>query len=203
MNQHGDRCQLATTFETEQLLSEKQQTDSTERDEIPAEIQQFWLESKQRSSHARLIYHAVIHLLLIASVLYVGTSHFWTSRTLKPYAYSPAANIVEFFDSDEDPVTHGHRSIYYGEPTTENIAAWDDLVDPTFMAVTKEELVRSGGSPERAVRLADYDGQFVAGTGVYHNLHCLRRLRWWVYQDYFYSNRSAVNLDVVLPHLGM
>lgn len=26
-------------------------------------------------------------------------------------------------------MTHGHRSIYYGEPTTENIAAWDDLVD--------------------------------------------------------------------------
>ena len=43
----------------------------------------------------------------------------------------------------------------------------------TFLAVTKDEVVKSGASPENAVRLADYKGNFVGGLGVYHHLHCL------------------------------
>lgn len=95
----------------------------------------------------------------------------------------------ELYAADVASESHEHHSIYSGDPTPENIRAWDDLVDrelsffllvlpvlittASFIAITEEELIELGGSPDKAVRLEEPAGHFVAGLAAHHYLHCV------------------------------
>ncbi|KAI0886414.1 uncharacterized protein GGS22DRAFT_128442 [Annulohypoxylon maeteangense] len=58
----------------------------------------------------------------------------------------------------------------------------------------------TGESIDDSVLLAD--GGYLAGLGVYHNIHCLRRLRLFLHSNYYYGNLSETNMEYLRGHLG-
>lgn len=42
----------------------------------------------------------------------------------------------------------------------------------------------------------------MAGLGVYHDIHCLRRLRLFLHSDYYYGELTEVNKEYLREHLG-
>lgn len=76
------------------------------------------------------MYQTILHILLVASIMYIATTHFQARPNARPApkSYTPAADVAEFYDSHETPEDHGHHSEFMGT-TKESIQAWDDLVD--------------------------------------------------------------------------
>ncbi|KUJ21331.1 uncharacterized protein LY89DRAFT_639313 [Mollisia scopiformis] len=52
-----------------------------------------------------------------------------------------------------------------------------------------DEMAHAGERPEDSIELLD--GGYLASLGVYHDLHCLRRIRFFLYRDHFYPNMTA------------
>ncbi|KAF2812868.1 uncharacterized protein BDZ99DRAFT_555817 [Mytilinidion resinicola] len=110
-------------------------------------------------------------------------------------------------------------SKYSGLPNDDNTQAWDDLImrEPsqrspseklfqkltqpkaTFFNTSADELAQVGEEVDNSVRLAD--GGYIAGLGVYHDIHCLRRLRLFLHSDYYYPPLTEVNLRYLRKHL--
>ncbi|KAK3331274.1 hypothetical protein B0H66DRAFT_456316, partial [Apodospora peruviana] len=89
---------------------------------------------------------------------------------------------------------------YAGLPNEANTKAWDDLIMPTFFSASLVDLRKTGESVNDSVRLAQ--GGYLAGLGVYHNIHCLRRLRIFLHSDYDYDNLTEANLKYFRGHLA-
>lgn len=70
----------------------------------------------------------------------------------------------------------------------------------SFFSVSQPDLENIGESINDSVRLAD--GGYLVGFSVYHNIHCLRRLRLLVHSDYYYDDLTEANLRYLRGHLG-
>lgn len=79
--------------------------------------------------------------------------------------------------------------------------SWPKYQIATFFSASQEDLEKTGESVNDSVPLAD--GGYIAGLGVYHNIHCLRRLRIFLHSDYYYDNLTEANLAYLRGHLGM
>ncbi|KAM7186870.1 protein of unknown function (DUF3328) domain containing protein [Naviculisporaceae sp. PSN 640] len=99
----------------------------------------------------------------------------------------------------EDEMSAG-ASKYAGLPNESNTKAWDDLIIPTFFSASLEDLQKTGESIDDSVRLAQ--GGYIAGLAVYHNIHCIRRLRLFLHSDYYYRNLTEANMEYLRGHLG-
>lgn len=100
--------------------------------------------------------------------------------------YSPARSAVSFerrvFDGSfviENPFT--------GKPRPELDAAWHDLLQNANIRVSKETLDRVNGS---SIAFSDGDGYY-AQLGMFHELHCLKRVRHFIHKDYYHPDQSA------------
>ncbi|KAF2648991.1 hypothetical protein K491DRAFT_735839 [Lophiostoma macrostomum CBS 122681] len=91
-------------------------------------------------------------------------------------------------------------SEYSGLPNENNTQGWNDLIKTTWFVASKEMLAMTGESIDNSVMLAD--GGYLAGLGVYHDIHCLRRLRLYLHADYYYEELTEANLKYLREHLG-
>ncbi|KAM7218429.1 protein of unknown function (DUF3328) domain containing protein [Rhypophila decipiens] len=94
----------------------------------------------------------------------------------------------------------GMGSEFAGPPNQSNTKAWDDLITPTFFSSSLSDLQMTGESIDDSVRLAQ--GGYIAGLAVYHNIHCLRRLRLFLHSNYYYDTFTEANLEYLRGHLG-
>ncbi|KAI8631540.1 hypothetical protein F5Y19DRAFT_473212 [Xylariaceae sp. FL1651] len=69
----------------------------------------------------------------------------------------------------------------------------------SFFRASREEMERAGESIDDAVEIAD--GGYIAVLGVYHELHCLRHLRFYLYREHYYPNLTAEQMDYLHIHL--
>ncbi|KAF2015189.1 hypothetical protein BU24DRAFT_482779, partial [Aaosphaeria arxii CBS 175.79] len=121
--------------------------------------------------------------------------------------------------SSEHSVDHDNYTKYSGPPTHENTKAWENLIphkhhyitfrnfmysyskiSATFFSLSEDELRASGESLHDSVQLADEDG-YLAALGVYHELHCLRQVRLYLYRDTYFGNLTEANLEWFYSHL--
>lgn len=77
----------------------------------------------------------------------------------------------------------GNEKIMVGDPTPAWEEAMHDLLEGTLIRVSQEELDILG---EDSVSLKD--GGFAAGLGVAHNIHCVKKIKQFMYFDYFYPD---------------
>ncbi|KAI1148472.1 hypothetical protein F4825DRAFT_433881 [Nemania diffusa] len=96
--------------------------------------------------------------------------------------YSPARNALEYESRLVDGKLEDNPFVL--APGPESNAAWHSLLQGTIVKVTAEELAQAG---LESLALKDGTG-YLATLGVYHELHCIKRLRMWFYQDVYYSN---------------
>jgi hypothetical protein len=69
-----------------------------------------------------------------------------------------------------------------------------------YISVPEADLVKTGETINDSVRLAK--GDYIAGLPVYHDIHCLRRLRLFLHSDYYYDTLTETNLKYLRGHLG-
>ncbi|KAF2033497.1 hypothetical protein EK21DRAFT_58440 [Setomelanomma holmii] len=113
---------------------------------------------------------------------------------------APASTITQYIPTKHRETNETSYSPLAGNPTKENIEAWEELIQPMVFSATESDLVKAGEPLDASVRLAK--GGYVAALGVYHELHCLRQLRLFLYSDVLYPNLTTDNIRYLQGHLG-
>ncbi|PFH57202.1 hypothetical protein XA68_15382 [Ophiocordyceps unilateralis] len=147
------------------------------------------------------VYLGLVHLLLL---VLLGLA--WSERPGLTSAvptggrtWSPVQHLVEYDISNEHATDHNIYSQYSGPPTRENEEAWIRLINPIYFNATRDELERAGESMVNVVKLTG--GGYLATIGVYHELHCLRQLRFWLYREHYYPNLTDSQFRYSHRHL--
>ncbi|KAI1820950.1 hypothetical protein F4861DRAFT_520978 [Xylaria intraflava] len=149
------------------------------------------------------LYMFVVHAALLTLTLVVihGIHPYWKAdrEVLPGSTWSPIQQFVEYEVRGRD--THGHQRVkkYEGPPTPEKDKDWDHLIKPAYFNATFEDLVRAGESLENVTQLTG--GGYLASIGVYHELHCVRQLRFYIYKERYYPNLSEKDERYLQIHL--
>ncbi|KAI1818234.1 hypothetical protein GGS20DRAFT_597172 [Poronia punctata] len=113
-----------------------------------------------------------------------------------PIVYSPANEAIEYASGTVDGLFAG--SAFVGRPNASIEAAWAALLRGSNLIIYPEEVEMLG---IKSLALKDGSG-YVGSLGVYHELHCIKRLRQWLYRDYFYPNQTRAEHDETIGHLA-
>jgi hypothetical protein len=73
------------------------------------------------------------------------------------------------------------------------------LFEAIYFSATADEVRQSNEDPDDTVRILE-DGGYLGTIGVYHGLHCLRRLYWQLHEETYFPNRSADRRDREIEH---
>ncbi|CAD6576148.1 MAG: hypothetical protein ASARMPRED_007619 [Alectoria sarmentosa] len=79
-------------------------------------------------------------------------------------------------------------SPYNGPPGEEVDEAWRELLHNMNMPLPGSDLRRLGTT---SIPVPDRDDTYIAGMSVFHELHCLKRLRQYNYRDHYFPNITA------------
>lgn len=88
---------------------------------------------------------------------------------------------------------------FSGPPSSENLAAWNSLLEPTYFNLSREEMVAANESFEGSVEFVN--GGYQTALSVYHELHCLLRFRVFLYKETYYPNITETQMIYVTKHL--
>ncbi|KAI0556237.1 hypothetical protein F4679DRAFT_578359 [Xylaria curta] len=146
-------------------------------------------------------------IALLSSIILLVSLSGMIFSSINPYillnrgrSWSPAIDVLKYEVAQIDGIGAYRHSTYAGPPTPEQDAAWDDLVRRNiFFRASLEEMEHAGESIDDAVEIAD--GGYVAELGVYHELHCLRHLRFYLYRDHYYPNLTIAQDQWIQVHL--
>lgn len=106
------------------------------------------------------------------------------SSCLRTYIYSAIDRLrLEFVGKPYDDF---EQSPWSGKPSAALDGAWHRLLEPTTIKVTEEELLRSNQSS-----IEFPNGGYMAWLGVFHELHCIKMLRQWIYKDHYQPNITS------------
>ncbi|KAI0381218.1 hypothetical protein F5Y04DRAFT_281192 [Hypomontagnella monticulosa] len=107
---------------------------------------------------------------------------------------SPVEEFLEYEARSVDGLADG--SVYAGYPRPESESAWKALMEGTNIKIYPEEMLKLG---ETSLQMRDGSGS-LAVLGVYHELHCVKRLRKWFYREYYYPNQTELEFSERLTH---
>ncbi|PSN61541.1 hypothetical protein BS50DRAFT_504392 [Corynespora cassiicola Philippines] len=93
--------------------------------------------------------------------------------------YAILATAVVIFQSLSRKVTPNPYSIYF--------------------SAVDEEVKSSNEEPDDTVKLLDMDG-YLGTIGVYHGLHCMRRIYWHLHEETYFPNRTSEARSVEIVH---
>ncbi|KAF2475361.1 uncharacterized protein BDR25DRAFT_340146 [Lindgomyces ingoldianus] len=137
-------------------------------------------------------YFVTIHFLLLCCFAVAVSLATESLRNSLPYTIFPELQSLQYTVKFEHATNHTQYSAYSGPPNDVNAVAWEALIEPL-------ELQHAGIRPETAVKVKD--GGFIAALGVYHELHCLNKLRYFLYDRFSMPNVTQTALDYWTDHL--
>ncbi|KAI1116760.1 hypothetical protein F5Y14DRAFT_32369 [Nemania sp. NC0429] len=162
-----------------------------------------WSKKSRDSTAWRTTFYTIA--FLFSNILLILLSGMAFSR-MDPYlrlnrrrSWSPANDVLDYQLDQIDGIGAYGPSSYAGPPSPEQDAAWDKLVRPSFFRASREDMEHAGESIDDAVKIAD--GGYVAELGVYHELHCLRHLRFYLYRNHYYPNLTSSQEEYLHVHL--
>ncbi|KAK5998946.1 Transacylase cctO-like protein [Cladobotryum mycophilum] len=150
----------------------------------------------------RRLYISTLHVLVIGLAIALAFSHSRARSACIPTSggtWSPAQQFVDYEVSKAPASEYPDGDPYVGPPTDESDAAWTKLIEPIYFIASREEMERAGESMQDAVKMVK--GGYIAVLGVYHELHCLRQLRFWLYRDHYYPNITDAQDNYMHGHL--
>jgi hypothetical protein len=153
------------------------------------------VKTRPRSSVWWKVYITLLHVLLLLSMGFIWLNLKVTYQS----SWSPLRDYIEYEARSVDIAGIRDHKKYGGPPTEEQNKAWDHLMEGAFFNATISEFTRAGESVENLTQLTE--GGYLASIGVYHELHCLRKLRFIVYSDIYYPNITASERDSMNEHL--
>lgn len=98
------------------------------------------------------------------------------SEVILPYSPAPVNYVNKWLKGDPDTPK------FVGNPSTEMDQAWHDLLSGTAIRFSEQELIMANNAT--SIRLQD--GGYVAGLGISHSLHCVKRIKQYLHPDYYY-----------------
>ncbi|KAI1387571.1 uncharacterized protein F4822DRAFT_406959 [Hypoxylon trugodes] len=111
-------------------------------------------------------------------------------------SYSPATSSISY----ERRVlwrSIGPENVYTGKPRKELDEAWAELIKPMAIKISSSELALLG---ESSIAFEDGSG-YLAEMAVFHELHCIKRLRRHLHLNYYYGNMTADEADLESKHI--
>ncbi|KAF2684870.1 hypothetical protein K458DRAFT_431144 [Lentithecium fluviatile CBS 122367] len=104
---------------------------------------------------------------------------------------SPADEAIRYKTTYFDKYGHLGGNPFSQPPGPELDKAWHRLLAGMNIAVSNEWLDPFGAE---TIPLADNSGMLVQ-LGIYHELHCLKKLKRWNYRSHYYGNLSDADLN--------
>ncbi|KAF2497000.1 hypothetical protein BU16DRAFT_345995 [Lophium mytilinum] len=147
----------------------------------------------QRSHKHILIYALLILCNFFFIGLWLNTS---PSECIRPQlVYSPARSAIRY--EKKRLVRNIKNNVYTGVPRPEHDQAWRRLIEPITIRIARDELAKIN---ETSIALRDGSG-FIAETAVYHELHCIKRIRRHFYLDHYYPDMTEDERLREGPHI--
>ncbi|PTB81973.1 hypothetical protein M440DRAFT_1444809 [Trichoderma longibrachiatum ATCC 18648] len=140
-------------------------------------------------------------LWLVVYALVLTISHIF-DLLKNPTAPLLTRTKIELLEQQiQTPLINRHNpngsSIYREPPSPDVDKAWERLHkgDRLFL-VGEDEVSRIGKDPDVLIKAPlewGYgDGQYLAANQGQHDIHCLNKLRMWIYAEHYYGGREAV-----------
>ncbi|PVH99939.1 hypothetical protein DM02DRAFT_672325 [Periconia macrospinosa] len=169
----------------------------------------FHQEKYMTSTRGKWKRQAVYAILLTAAVAYVcGSLAFmvliytrgeYRLRGPDP-PYTPLSDLRYVVTNSAD----GYDKDLQGFPSKAHDKAWIELVTPALSRATYEEMKLGREDPEHSVGVGDGNGGYMVSLGVYHELHCLRRMKMYLHKEHYYPKLAHGSDEdkYELNHLG-
>ncbi|KAI1437623.1 hypothetical protein GGR50DRAFT_50158 [Xylaria sp. CBS 124048] len=97
-----------------------------------------------------------------------------------PYSPAPVKYVNKWLVGDIDTPK------FLGQPRPEMDDAWHQLLSSTAIRLSAEELQLANN----ATSIEHQDGGYVAGLGVSHALHCVKRIKQYMHREYYYPGEQ-------------
>ncbi|KJK63524.1 protein of unknown function DUF3328 [Aspergillus parasiticus SU-1] len=159
-----------------------------------------------RQNGRSIYWHCTVYsLLLLSNIVLFGL--WWRATLLSEVcvrpklSYSPAKHIISY--EQRRLKRDIENNVFTGDPRPEFDAAWKHLLEPMTIKITPEELSHL---PDPSIAFKDGTG-YIAELAVYHELHCIKRIRRHFHLDRYYPNmteddriREEVHIDHCLEY---
>ncbi|KAJ5257195.1 hypothetical protein N7478_013299 [Penicillium angulare] len=158
--------------------------------------------------HMTLISFAYLFLVVLYFISFMKPSQCPSSdpadspihwSVVNPFPSLNSARVLEYQPSTL-PVTI-HNNPYAGKPRPELEESWHDMFRHTNIRVHKEDLDYYNVSSLLMTNLHGNGGYYVAQMGVFHELHCLKRIRHWIYRSHYLANFTDEQLIEEEAHI--
>ncbi|KAF2112772.1 hypothetical protein BDV96DRAFT_580343 [Lophiotrema nucula] len=150
------------------------------------------------------VWFVIVHLLLGASVIGNVASSLQGTWDGKPFVIFQELRSLRHVVHRSHATNHIAYTKFSGPPNAQNAEAWQHLLQPLYFNASAVELELGGANAAAAVKVKN--GGYIAALGVYHEIHCLNKLRSFLYtpQQTPDSNASHVRdneIEVSTDHL--
>ncbi|KAM3087045.1 hypothetical protein ACMFMF_000978 [Clarireedia jacksonii] len=142
------------------------------------------------------VHFSIIFLYTLILLLSISKISRITSKSESPTTHLlslPARPAIEWEIRKFETKTRGNP--FVGEPRPELEEAWHDLLRHDNLHVDFDDFDKD----MPVIKLADGSGA-IAQLTVFHALHCLKKLRQWVYKDHYYASASEARLALEAGH---
>ncbi|KAI0543946.1 hypothetical protein F4679DRAFT_566704 [Xylaria curta] len=136
-------------------------------------------------------------LLIICVILMIWTISLWklsaahicgssTTNGVIKDPYSPANSVIEY----EYRLMYENDTRFTGHPGPEWERSMHQLMDGTLLRISDAELqlLDTNSIPFK-------NGGYAAGLGIAHNLHCVKKIKQFIYREYFYPDLDAAESE--------
>ncbi|CZS88194.1 hypothetical protein WAI453_000614 [Rhynchosporium graminicola] len=134
-----------------------------------------------------LIAHFILFIIYGLTIYLVATRKELKFSRKHGLPFSPAIEALEF---SEQTFTLEARvqeqGSFSGKPSATLDKAWHDLLDPENIRL-EPEIMAHYGRLDSGVALPDGDG-YIGVLNVYHELHCLKRIHQYMYQEHYWPD---------------
>ncbi|KAK8025217.1 hypothetical protein PG990_003040 [Apiospora arundinis] len=114
--------------------------------------------------------------------------------------YSPASHLVQYTHRQFTMGLGDNRTRYEAAPSPEVDAAWNDLFSMGIVAISRDDASRLQEKTQPLPH--DPEDRYVVSMSVFHDLHCLNRLRKQLFPGYYtqfnMDNRTESEVDHIM-----
>ncbi|KAK1753689.1 hypothetical protein QBC47DRAFT_347704 [Echria macrotheca] len=141
----------------------------------------------------------VIHIAILTTWIAIAISLSAMRSCSGQRVYSPAQEALRFEAHVWEP-SGASNPLYAGKPTEARDKAWTELLQYSSLRFTVEELEMIGPTrKDEGVKLPD--GGYLGTLMVFHELHCVKHLRFYLYAAHYFPELTAEQTKARLVHL--
>ncbi|KAF7536865.1 hypothetical protein G7054_g4160 [Neopestalotiopsis clavispora] len=184
-NDHAEEEPLYTSSNDAESISPTEKNSSKRRSTLQSRI----------NTVAAIAY---IILLMLYIRLWFGLRELQSMQDSASPDLFPSSSSALRQDIRQFPLTVAGTP-FAGDPSQELDDAWHELLEGTVIRVSEEDLNYYNVT---SLPLADGSG-FASELFVTHELHCLKKVRQWIYKDTYFTNVQGLARNELKRHIGM